>query len=132
MKILLSLLTALLISAPSMAKNNLALDDAISWLKLVDEQQYSQSWQASAPVFQSSVTDAQWSQALNQVRLPLGELISRQVQNIQDYTSLPSLPDGEYKVITMSTSFANKPSAVETISVQKLGDNWRVIGYFIK
>lgn len=49
-------------------------------------------------------------------------------------TKLPGAPDGEYVVIQYKASFANKESAVETITPMKEADGttWHVSGYFIK
>lgn len=48
-------------------------------------------------------------------------------------TQLPGAPDGEYAVIQFETSFANKKSAIETVTPMKDPDGkWRVSGYFIK
>jgi len=48
-------------------------------------------------------------------------------------TSMPGAPDGEYVVIQFESSFANKESAVETVTPMKGEDGvWRVSGYYIK
>jgi len=48
-------------------------------------------------------------------------------------TSMPGAPDGEYVVIQFESSFANKKSAVETVTPMKGEDGvWRVSGYYIK
>jgi len=51
----------------------------------------------------------------------------------QPATSLPGAPDGDYVVIQFQTSFANKASAVETITPMRDRDGaYRVSGYFIR
>ncbi len=48
-------------------------------------------------------------------------------------TSLPGAPKGQYVVVQYKTSFANKPSAIETITPMLEKDKkWRVSGYYIK
>jgi hypothetical protein len=58
---------------------------------------------------------------------------SRKLKSATYSKTLPGAPDGEYVVIKYNTSFANKASAVETISPMLDKDGtWRVSGYFIK
>ena len=48
-------------------------------------------------------------------------------------TNLPDAPKGQYVVVQYKTSFANKPSAIETITPMLDKDKkWRVSGYCIK
>tara|TARA_B100000809_G_scaffold129085_1_gene127103 strand:- start:1964 stop:2242 length:279 start_codon:yes stop_codon:yes gene_type:complete len=47
-------------------------------------------------------------------------------------TSLPGAPDGEYVVSLFKSSYDNKESAIETVTVTKSEDGWKVVGYFIK
>ncbi len=43
------------------------------------------------------------------------------------------MPDGEYVVVQLETSFANKKAAVETVTPMLEKDGrWRVSGYFIR
>jgi hypothetical protein len=65
--------------------------------------------------------------------MPLGKVLKRTIKSSQYATSLPGAPDGEYVVIQYETSFANKKSAVETITPMLDKDGkWRVSGYYIK
>jgi hypothetical protein len=58
---------------------------------------------------------------------------STKLESAQFMTQLPGAPDGEYAVIQFETSFANKKSAIETVTPMKDPDGkWRVSGYFIK
>lgn len=105
---------------------------AIQWLNIIDAGNYEQSWDQSAPFFQSQITRESWVQSLNQVRKPLGEVTSRQVKSSSEYTKLPGAPDGQYVVITLDTDFAQKSNSIETLTISKVDDNWRAVGYFIK
>ena len=72
-------------------------------------------------------------QSLEAVRRPLGELVSRVLESKLYATELPGAPDGEYVVIQFTTSFANKRSAIETVTPRRHADGeWRVSGYYIK
>jgi hypothetical protein len=106
---------------------------AQSWLALIDEEKYSESWSAAAATFQSALSDANWGSSVSRVRGPLGKVLSRQIKSAKFKTSLPGAPDGKYVVIQFSTAFAKKAAAVETVTpVQESDGTWKVAGYFIK
>ena len=108
------------------------IQDAKGWLGLIYEQDYSQSWDNAASLFQKAVTKEQWTQQLSGIVPPLGEVISRDVISSEYHTTLPGAPDGEYIVIQFKTSFENKNESIETVTQMKDGDQWKVSGYFIK
>ena len=104
-----------------------------AWLKFVDSGDYSQSWIEASSLFKSHVTQKDWEQKISAVRQPLGALISRTLKSAEYTTTLPGAPDGQYVVIKYDTSFANKKSAVETVTPMLDKDGqWRVSGYLIR
>jgi hypothetical protein len=126
-------LTTGVVAAQGQENERAAIAAAEKWLGLVDEGKYAESWTEAAGYFKNAVTQDQWAQSLKAVRNPFGKLISREVKNKTYSTSLPGAPDGEYVVIQFETSFANKRSAIETITPMLEKDaKWRVSGYFIK
>jgi hypothetical protein len=120
-------------AAATAAKTAAAVGAAESWLALTDAGKYAESHKAAASLFQGAVTPDAWASAMTASRKPLGALVSREVLTSSYATALPGAPDGEYVVIQFQTSFANKASAVETVTpmVDKDG-KWHVSGYFIK
>ena len=119
--------------APRSVTNNAAIEPAQAWLRDIDNGNYAQSWTNAAALFQSAVTPEKLAEALQQVRKPLGSLISRKVKSAQETTSLPGVPDGRYIVMQFETAFANKQSAIETVTFMFEKDGqWRAAGYFIK
>tara|TARA_Y100000296_G_scaffold35395_1_gene41025 strand:+ start:839 stop:1237 length:399 start_codon:yes stop_codon:yes gene_type:complete len=131
MKKIVLFLAFIVCTWPSYAKDSSAVESSLAWLKVVDAGRYGESWDQAAPFFKKSVSRRNWEQALNQVRTPLGGLVSRNVKDAKEYLSLPGVPDGEYVVITLNSSFDKKKSAIETITLSNVEDTWRVIGYFI-
>jgi hypothetical protein len=110
-----------------------AVESSKTWLKLIDDGQYSKSWETAAELFKNALTEEQWNQSLNAVRKPLGKVIRRNMKSKQYMTSLPGAPDGEYVVIQYETSFENKNAAIETVTPMLDKDKkWRVSGYYIK
>jgi hypothetical protein len=106
---------------------------AESWLSLVDSGKYAQSWDQAAEFFRSKVTKSQWEEMLGTVRSPLGKVNLRKLASARSVTELPNAPKANYVVIQHATSFANLPSALETVVPMLDKDGrWRVSGYFVK
>jgi hypothetical protein len=109
-----------------------AVKAAKSWLALVDNENYAESWKGTAPVFQAAVTQELWTNTMNGLRKPLGDLISRKLKSAKYMTQMPGAPDGEYVVMKFNTSFTNKKTAIETVTVgPKAGVQWKVSGYYM-
>jgi hypothetical protein len=119
--------------APNEKAEQQALAAAEAWLKIVDEGKYAESWDAAAEYLKNAVGKEAFVKALDGARKPLGALDTRKLKSKEFRTSLPGAPDGQYVVIQYETSFANKKSAIETITpmLDKNG-KWRVSGYYIK
>ena len=103
------------------------------WLALIDAGNYAESWKESSQLARSLVTEDAWDSSLSGVREPLGTLVSRKLISAQSLTEMPGAPDGHYVVMQFDTSFANKKSAVETVTFMLEKDGqWKSCGYFIK
>jgi len=110
-----------------------AVSAAETWLSLVDNRRYSESWNKAAQYFKAAVSKGRWGQMIQAARKPLGKNISRELKSKAYRTSLPGAPDGKYVVIRYKASFENKKSAIETITTILDNDGkWRVSGYFVK
>jgi hypothetical protein len=110
-----------------------AVEAAQAWLEEVDAGDYGTSWDHAAELFKQAVSRKDWETAVSGIRGRLGELVSRELQSTTFTSEPPGAPDGEYVVIQFKTSFANKKSAVETVTPMKDPDGkWRVSGYYIR
>ena len=110
-----------------------ATSAAQSWLALVDEAKYPDSWNAAAKLFQEHVAEATFASSVSGARQPLGHVVSRQLKSAEYRTVVPGAPPGKYVIIQFATVFDNKPEAVETVTpVQEDDGAWKVSGYFIK
>jgi len=137
MKLRVGVVVLLMFALASVAvaedKTKAAEAAAEAWLQLVDSGHYAQSWQDASSMFKAAVGEREWEQKLKAVRAPLGEMVSRKVRSADFATQLPGVPDGQYVVIRYDTSFANKKSAIETVTPMLDKDGqWHVSGYFIK
>lgn len=120
------------------SKTNAAAEQAATaaaekWLTEIDNGQYGQSWQDASSSFQTAITKQKWESALTVVRKPLGDLESRKLASARYTTKLPGAPDAQYVVMRFDASFANKKSAIETVTftLEKDGQ-WKASGYFIR
>jgi hypothetical protein len=110
-----------------------ALKAAEEWLILIDNNDYSASWDNAAALFKQAITKEQWAESFKAIRPAMGDLISRNLKSATYTDSLPGAPDGEYVVIQFSSRFTNKKSAIETVTPMKDPDGkWRVSGYYIR
>src|ERR1017187_3453048 len=117
-------------STPKSAAEKAATSAAQAWLALIDDGNYAKSRQEASAVFQGAVTQKAWEAAMESVRKLLGKLVSREVKTAQSITAPPGAPDGQYMVMQFNTSFANKPSAVETVTFMSGKDGqWKAAGY---
>lgn len=120
-------------SALKYSAEKAAVSAANTWLTLIDNGKYNDSWNEAAEVFKTAISGKQWEQALQKVRKPLGKNISRKLISKSYRTSLPGAPKGKYVIIRFKSSFKNKKSAIETITPMMNKDGkWQVAGYYIK
>jgi len=134
---ILSICVAVLLAMPSLAAEPDAADAArtptLAWLSLTDASQYPASWDTAAALFKTAVSRDDWVTTIRSVRGPLGALQSRSESSATYRSTLPGAPDGEYVIFRFRASYANKASAIETVTAMKQDDgSWRVSGYFIK
>lgn len=114
-------------SAPSRAAESAVTESARSWLALVDAGKWPESWAATGQSFQSLNTVEAWRSASASARVPLGRVLSRSLAGEE---SVPAPPHG-YQLVRFRTDFAGKAGAVETLSLVREGESWKVVGYII-
>jgi hypothetical protein len=109
-----------------------AVAAATEWLALVDAAQYGESWDEASSFLRAAVTREDWERQVGAVRGALGAVRERKVRSRTSTTSLPGAPDGHYVVIELSTSFAQKAEAVETVTPRLEDGAWKVSGYYVR
>ena len=104
------------------------VDTARQWLVLVDQGRWDESYRATGAPFRKLNTASMWATASEKVRVPLGAVITR---TLIGQENLPAPPDG-YEVVKFRTSFARKAEATETVTLERDGGRWRVVGATIR
>jgi DNA-binding CsgD family transcriptional regulator len=104
------------------------VQSARQWLALTDKGDWNGSWNATGQAFKSLNTSERWAEVSEAVRTPLGALVSRELIG-EEY--VPAPPYG-YQVVKFRTSYANKAGTIETLSLVREGDEWRVVGCTIE
>jgi hypothetical protein len=96
-------------------------------LTLVDEGAWAGSWAGTAQTFQSLNTVDAWRSVSEKARVPLGSVLSRTLSSEQD---VPAPPNG-YRRVRFRTDFANKRGVTETVTLDREGEDWKVVGIYI-
>jgi tRNA A-37 threonylcarbamoyl transferase component Bud32 len=119
-------------ASPKSDAERSAVSAAQSWIKMIDDRNYPESWKEAAQLFQKAVTSKDWGDSLKKYREPAGEVVSRKVIMIRN-TTPPGALAGNYVIMQFQTDFTKKHSAIETVTFVKEKDGqWRAAGYFIK
>jgi hypothetical protein len=106
---------------------------ARSWLELIDAGQRLVSWHAAAPALQAAIGAEDWDAALRSARVPLGRCRSRRLLRRDLVEAFPGVPPGAYAVVHFESAFAEKPRAVETVTVRRgIDERWHAVAYFIR
>ncbi len=119
--------------AEEVSAENTAVIAAESWVELIDEGLYDESWEQASGYFKAIMKQEAWKNSIQPLRGSLGAVLSRRLKSHAFATTMPGAPDGEYVIIQFETSFENKKIAIETIMPMVDEDGaWRVAGYYIK
>lgn len=100
-------------------------DRARQWLVLLDDKNYSQSWNEAGKSFQTRTAADAWASMAGAEREPLGAVASRDLKSID-------LGKANIAVVRYDTTFAHKAAAVETVTLSFEDGTWAVTAYSVK
>jgi hypothetical protein len=129
--ILTTILAALVPLLVMAAADDEAQTAGEAWLSLLDSQKYEESWKQASSMFQSQVTQEQWTSALKKSRDPLGQLVSRSKSRADFLKTLRGAPDGDYAVFHFETAFQNREGVTERLTLVLEDGKWRAAAYAI-
>ncbi len=110
----------------------LSSEAAQTWLNGLDSGQFGSDWDNSSTIFQSTLPKAQWVSMMDQLRKPMGRMISRDMIDQRIAADPKGLPAGDYMVLIYNTTFSNKPSAIELVTLRLENGQWKVLTYQVK
>lgn len=110
-----------------------SMEQIESFLAEVDDGDWQGSWEVAGAYFQSVTTPEEWTAAVEPLRSQLGAVQSREVMSVQVAETLPGAPDGDYEIVQFQTDYANGTGPLtETVIALRAGDDWQIMGYFIR
>jgi DNA-binding CsgD family transcriptional regulator len=99
---------------------------ARNFLEMLDRGDWAASYAATTSKFRSQNTQQVWADVSQDVRPPLGALVSRSLLSNE---WVPT-PEG-YVMVKYRSDFANRQGAVETVTMVKEDGAWKVSGVII-
>jgi hypothetical protein len=99
-------------------------DRARQWLVLVDDKNYSQSWNEAGKAFQNRQKTDSWAADAGTKRAPLGAVANRDLKSID-------LSRNNVAVVRYDTVFAHKAAAIETVTLAYENGGWSVTDYSV-
>lgn len=117
---------------PDAEKVDQASPVALDFLQLLDDGKYAESWQSAAVLMQGKVTEKEWVEKLTKARDLSGALAQRERKSASYSTEAKDSPDGEYIMLTYTSSFKKAADVSEYVTVMLEGSRWKVAGYFMQ
>lgn len=116
-------------AATLLTRDEAARDRAIQWLQLIDAGRYDEA--ASEASLEARALE-QWMNHFKMQRAPLGRVNKREFVDARHTSVFPGVPDvRQYHVLRFKTSFEHKPTAIEQVTISKMGCCWEVYEYKI-
>jgi predicted Ser/Thr protein kinase len=119
-------------SHPDSDTETAALSAVQTWLSLMDNGNYGESWETAGNSFHEAIAKADWVSKSGTIRQPLGKVLSRTLSTMEHLSTLPGMPDGSYFTARFDTAFGHLKPASETVSVALANDGqWKAIAYLV-
>jgi hypothetical protein len=102
---------------------------AESWLALVDENRFAESWEAAAGLLQKRIRREEWVQKARRLRDSVKVLSARRLSMVRYRNSLRRAPDdGPFVLLKYRSTFAAGHFEELLLAVQR-DETWKVTGY---
>ena len=100
---------------------------AREWLALVDRSDWQASFDAAGAAFRTPNTVEGWQAASNQVRTPLGAVMTREAVK----TQFVNAPPNGFTLVRFLTKFSSGKTAIESVTMEREAGGLKVVGYVI-
>ncbi|MGX7896322.1 helix-turn-helix domain-containing protein [Tsuneonella sp. HG222] len=112
---------------PAMLAASPQVAAALAFLRLVDAGEWDASYAKTGPAFRTLNSAKVWADTNESVRVPLGKVVSRKVVSEEMVPAPPS----SYQMVKFETTFANKADTLETLTLVRDAEGWKVVGYIV-
>ena len=129
--VLLTLVLAGCDSAATTRLEEAARVAAERWLAQADGGDHAGAWEVAAPVFKVSIRKKDWEDRAATFYRQLGKPDRRELVAAKHTTSVPGLGRGEYVVIQYRRPVRSARPVLETLVMQRAGEEWRAAMYNI-
>jgi len=102
---------------------------ALSWLALMDQGDWTETWRAASPTFQSRTSQDAWKTRAAQLNRPAGPLDRVQQYAVRSASPTSSDAGGSVLVQYQATS-PTGARLLETVALVQDGQTWKVSAYF--
>jgi|GEM_PF-5100492 len=110
-----------------------AVRQALEWLAIIDDEDYSGSFSAMASIFTTGVREKIWQERISDVREPLGLVTSRLLESAEAKSDIQGAPIGEYMIVRFNTVFESDSPTTEAVTMYKQDDgSWKSVGYYVR
>ena len=117
---------------PHAADELAAQRQALGFVGYLDQGRYADSYAYTGMLIRTQLDRDAFSTQIQKTREGTGALQSRELIDSSYATTVPGAPEGQYVILHYHASFANRPDAVETVTLAFAKGYWRVAGYYIK
>jgi Protein of unknown function (DUF4019) len=117
---------------PHAADEQAAQRQALGFVGYLDQGRFADSYAYTGMLIRAQLDRDAFSTQIQKTRVGTGALQSRELIDAGYSTSVPGAPEGQYVILHYHASFANRPDAVETVTLAFAKGYWRVAGYYIK
>lgn len=128
----------LFVSVNAFAENSNQINtDAIkaseNFLLLLDLEDYDSAWEQSSRVLKIMKSKEEWGRELKMLHDLFGDQINRSPRQTRPFNKMLGLPDGDYYLVVLNSSFENKKEGFQSIYTRLDEDEkWRVVNYFVR
>lgn len=106
-------------------------NSATTWLKQLDDRQYSQSWLDAGPSFKADMTKRQWEIGMKYLRTPYGGVISRKIKSCKLVDYDPQTGHHQLAATEFRTTFKDQKTVTEFVHLEFVNNLWRVSIYYL-
>lgn len=121
----------LLAAAMAQIVDEIPRQTAMTWLILVDEEKYGESWKTASPLFKKALGEEDWTKKIGESRKALGALKLREFARGRFLKDPEGMPPGEYFALEFYSEFEKRRVVEMVVPMKDQTGLWQVSYYSI-